>query len=280
MSYYIALGIEYAGTNFRGSQRQKSDRTVQSELEQALSSVANEEIHIELAGRTDSGVHAMHQVVAFQTTASRPKSAWIRGTNTHIPNRDLAVHSCESVEEQFDPRRSASWRRYVYIYDDGEIMPAIGRGMVSWSPKRLDHVAMHTQAEDLIGEHDFSSFRASDCQSKSPNRCVHYLAVHRIGRYVVMDIVANAFLFRMVRNIAGTLATASTQRYPSVAEVLKARDRAKAPPTAPPEGLYLVQIAYDKYPSLGAFRIPPVLSAQCDLQTFQTSDFPDIRSTL
>lgn len=256
----IALAIEYSGTGFVGSQRQASGRTVQQELEEALARIADHSVRVTFAGRTDSGVHATHQVVDFATDATRPLDAWVRGANTYLPD-DITVRSACAVDEKFNARFSARWRRYMYIFGETVPEPAIGRGLVEWEPRKLDHKALHDASQALLGERDFSSFRAAGCQSRTPMRRIHSIEVVRIGRFVVLDVVANAFLLRMVRNIAGALLELSNKRLgvDYVADLLALRDREQAPPTAAARGLYLVQIWYDGQPSLSKLSVPMVL---------------------
>lgn len=277
MSQRVALGIEYDGSNFVGSQRQPDGLTIQSVLESSLARVADEDIHINFAGRTDSGVHATHQVGCFRTTSIRTNYAWIRGTNTYLPD-DIVVHSCRSVDTKFDPRRSAKWRRYLYVFGLAKVVPALARGFATWTSNPLDIEMLHQQSQCLLGEHDFSSFRAANCQSKSPRRYVHAISVTRWSNFVVLDIVANAFLQRMVRNIAGALLGLAQGKISDLSKVLELQDRSLAPPTAPAQGLYLVQIAYEQYPSLGMFRAPPLLSTCTEFPQFSSSDFSIVRA--
>ena len=270
---HIALGIEYDGFGFQGSQSQISGRTVQGELESALSRVADEDIRVQLAGRTDTGVHATHQVLSFRTTSTRSPDAWIRGTNTYLP-KDLAVHTHQSVDLDFDPRRSARWRRYVYVFGECDVIPAIGAHEATWVQHSLDEEKIQCASQALVGEHDFSSFRSAQCQSRSPCRLVHKIDVRRAGSYVLVDIIANAFLLRMVRNIAGALQHLSIEKSLDLSALLRSRDRTLAPPTAPADGLYLVQIAYDDHTSLGTLRIPAILQATNSLPRYNCSDFP------
>lgn len=258
MKSRVALGIEYRGTQFCGFQYQQSGRSVQSELEKALSRVANEEIQIEFAGRTDSGVHATNQVISFDCANTRSNLAWIEGTNTYLPN-DIAVHTAQEVDSSFDPRRSCSWRRYIYVFGESRWIPAIGRELATWVSYPLDEERLNFAVQVLVGEHDFTSFRAAQCQSKSPFRLVHSVQVVRDRDLVVMDIVANAFLQKMVRNIAGTLLAISNNKVQDLESVLQARDRKFAGVTAPPDGLYLVQIFYEKFDSLSQLKLPLIL---------------------
>lgn len=276
--HYIALGIEYLGKNFHGSQHQPQQRTVQSVLEGALSEIADEHVTVALAGRTDAGVHATSQVVCFATKADRQSNAWIRGTNSLLPD-DVRVHTVHSVDESFDPRRSARWRRYMYLLGESQIIPAIGGDMAHWIPIDLDVERMDESAQCLLGEQDFSSFRAANCQSLTPFRCIHRISVRRFSNLVILDIVANAFLFKMVRNITSALIGVSQGAISDLSRLLEARDRSLSPPTAPPNGLYLVQVAYSKHPKLSALHTPRLLGATSELPRIDAAEFPDVRPT-
>lgn len=274
--HHVALGIEYLGKNFKGSQYQPQLRTVQSVLESALSNIADEKVAVTFAGRTDSGVHATSQVVSFKTSAERQSKAWILGTNSLLPD-DVSVHSVQQVDGQFDPRRSARWRRYIYVLGESPIVPAIEKDLAHWVPFELDAERMDESAQCLLGEQDFTSLRAANCQSLTPFRCVHRISVRRFSDLVVLDIIANAFLFRMVRNITSALIGVSQGEVNSLSALLNARNRSLAPPTAPPIGLYLVQVAYSEFRELSQFRSPRLLGPITDLPRFDADDFPDVR---
>jgi tRNA pseudouridine38-40 synthase len=262
----FALGVEYDGGAFSGYQYQSHAPSVQASLEAALSRVAATPVRIQAAGRTDAGVHATSQVVAFDAP-ERPLSAWVRGTNALTPEALAVVWACQ-VPAGFDPRRQATARRYMYLfYEDPEPSPLLDAQAVRSGP--LDADAMHRAAQALLGEQDFSAFRAAGCQSKSPYRCVHAVAVSRFGSLVVMDITANAFLLHMVRNIAGSLLEVGRRRRPAdwIAALLSLRDRTQAAPTAPPHGLYLVDVRYPTL-DLPAGRPPALLRALGTLQQF------------
>ena len=241
----IALGIEYDGTAFYGWQRQREVNSVQQELEIALSKVANENIELSCAGRTDAGVHATGQVVHFDTTALRDEKAWIMGTNAQLPDA-IGVRWAKQVPDDFHARFSASARRYRYIIYNHKYRPAILRSGLSHYHQPLDVELMQQAGRFLLGEHDFSAFRAIQCQSHSPNRNVHHLELSRHGDFVVLDIKANAFLHHMVRNITGSLLEVGMQKRPPewIAELLAAKDRTKAAATAKAGGLYLVEVDY------------------------------------
>ncbi|MCA0899096.1 tRNA pseudouridine(38-40) synthase TruA [Microbulbifer agarilyticus] len=242
----IALGVEYCGTRLRGFQKQKHDPlTVQETLEKALSRVAAEPVTLVCAGRTDAGVHASSQVVHFDTTALRPVKAWVQGVNTQMPF-DVRVHWAQEVPAQFHARFSARSRSYRYLIHSAPTRSAQAASEVTWTERTLDLEAMREGAGHLIGEHDFSSFRAAQCQARSPVRRLTRLDIGRVGQLIVLEVSATAFLHHMVRNIAGVLmAVGRGDRPPEwVQQVLEARDRTAASVTAPPHGLYLVDVQY------------------------------------
>nr|WP_010133067.1 tRNA pseudouridine(38-40) synthase TruA [Microbulbifer agarilyticus] len=242
----IALGVEYCGTRLRGFQKQKHDPlTVQETLEKALSKVAAEPVTLVCAGRTDAGVHASSQVVHFDTTAQRPLKAWVQGVNTQMPF-DVRVHWAQPVPAQFHARFSARSRSYRYLIHSAPTRSAQAASEVTWTERTLDLEAMREGARHLVGEHDFSSFRAAQCQARSPVRRLTRLDIGRVGQLIVLEVSATAFLHHMVRNIAGVLmAVGRGDRSPEwVRQVLEARDRTAASVTAPPHGLYLVDVQY------------------------------------
>ena len=241
----VALGIEYEGSNYAGFQRQTTLKTVQGELERALSIVANEKIEIQCAGRTDAGVNATGQVVHFDTNAVRSERSWIMGTNVNLPD-DIAVTFAKIVDDSFHARFSAKARRYRYIISNTVYRPGILNKGVSVYQGNFDIEKMQEAADYIIGEHDFSSFRAADDESRTSMRCVHFVKISRFGQYIVFDIAANAFLMHMVRNIVGSLLTVgngqnSVQWFK---DMFYAKDRNQAGPTAKPYGLYLVDVTY------------------------------------
>lgn len=241
----IALGIEYDGAAHFGWQRQREVPSVQEHLEKALSKVANCTIEVQCAGRTDAGVHATGQVVHFDCEAERPERAWTLGVNTNLPN-SIAVTWCKAVDEDFHARFSATHRRYRYVILNSKLRPAILHDGVTHVYRELDADRMHQAAQALIGEQDFTSFRAALCQSKTPFRNVTAVSVSRMGAYVIVDIQANAFLHHMVRNITGALIEigAGEQDISWIAELLALKDRTQAAATAKPNGLYLVDVTY------------------------------------
>lgn len=241
----IALGIEYDGKRFSGWQRQPHAPSVQEALEHALSRVADRPVEVVCAGRTDAGVHATHQVVHFDTATVRPERAWVRGVNSNLPG-DVGVRWMREVAADFHARFSATARTYRYVILSHPVRPVLDRHRVAWTWRPLDVAPMRDAARHLLGEHDFSSFRAVACQAKHPVRTVHRLDVRYDGDRVALEVEANAFLHHMVRNIAGVLmAVGAGERRPDWArEVLDARDRTVAGVTAPAEGLYLVAVRY------------------------------------
>ncbi|AWK13828.1 tRNA pseudouridine(38-40) synthase TruA [Candidatus Fukatsuia symbiotica] len=243
--YNIALGIEYNGNGYHGWQRQKQSASIQGCLEAALSKIADQSINVFCAGRTDAGVHATGQVVHFVTTTSREESAWTIGTNTHLP-ADITVRWMKTVTEDFHARFSANARRYHYIIFNHRYRPAILAHGVTHYPKSLDAQKMARAAQYLLGEHDFTSFRALQCQAKTARREVKHVIVSRYGDYIMIDIKANAFLHHMVRNIVGSLIEIGVGHKNEnwLAQLLMLKDRTQAAATAKANGLYLVGVDY------------------------------------
>jgi tRNA pseudouridine38-40 synthase len=241
----IALGLEYDGAAFAGWQSQYHAQGVQSVVEAALSQVADHPVEVTAAGRTDAGVHASMQVVHFDTTAQRTERSWVLGATSNLPRQVTALWARE-VPDAFHARYSALARRYRYLILTRPTRPAIAVDRVCWSREALDAERMHVAAQHLVGEHDFSSFRAAQCQSRTPMRNVFEIRVERRGPLVVLNICANAFLHHMVRNIAGVLITIGTGERPTdwAAEVLGYRDRTKGGVTAVGNGLYLAGVRY------------------------------------
>ncbi len=242
----VALGIEYKGADFHGFQVQPNGvKTVQQVLEMALSKVADEQITLVCAGRTDAGVHATNQVIHFDTLAVRPEKAWLRGTRPYLPD-SVSVRWAREVKPQFHARFSALNRTYRYLLSDAKAPSALLYDQVTWSPRPLNIEPMRKAAAYLVGRHDFTSFRATQCQAKSPVRTIEYLHLVRRDDLIVLEIQANAFLHHMVRNIVGVLLTVGTGDKPPewVVDVLTARDRSAGGSTAKPNGLYLVGVNY------------------------------------
>lgn len=250
----IALGIEYNGSGFYGWQAQRDLPTIQAVLQEALAKVADESIYLFCAGRTDANVHALGQVVHFDTHAKRHIDAWIWGTNSYL-STGLVIRWAKSVDYSFHARFSAISRRYRYIIYNHPIRPAIYNNRVTWCYYPLEIDLMRAAGKYLLGEQDFSSFRSSQCSSKTSMRKVTDFSIERHGDFVVLEIEANAFLHHMVRNIAGVLMKIGSGDKPSswLKEVLIAKDRRAAAETAAPQGLYLMQV---KYPEPYLFPLP------------------------
>ncbi|MBW8190407.1 tRNA pseudouridine(38-40) synthase TruA [Neiella marina] len=258
----IALGVEYQGTRYFGWQRQREVDSVQAQLEQALSKIACEGIAVQCAGRTDAGVHGTGQVVHFDCDKPRDLQAWTLGVNAQLPD-DIAVRWAHPVADDFHARFTATARRYRYLIINQRVRPGILRFGVTHHYHPLDAEAMHQAAQCLLGERDFSSFRAAQCQSNSPFRNVHHVVVKRFGDYLVVDIKANAFVHHMVRNIVGSLLKVGEGERDAawLQQVLEAKDRTVAAATAKPDGLYLVDVTYgDEHglpkPAMGPLFLP------------------------
>jgi len=241
----IAMGVEYDGSAFHGWQIQRHARTVQECLEQAIARVADHPVRLHCAGRTDAGVHALEQVVHFDTRARRRERSWVLGTNVNLPP-DVGVRWARSVSAEFHARFSATARHYLYCILCRPSRAPLQRDRTLWLHRELDLEPMRRASEDLVGEHDFSSFRALACQAKSPVRRVHYLTLDRCGDRIELRIGADGFLHHMVRNIAGVLIAIGQGEAPvsRVQELLAIRDRTCGGVTAPPQGLYLVRADY------------------------------------
>jgi len=242
----IALGLEYDGAAFTGWQTQPDGRGVQDALERGLAAVASKPTPTICAGRTDTGVHALDQVVHFDTDAVRPLGAWVRGVNRFLPH-SMAVRWAREVPDVFHARFSAVRRTYDYWILNDPVRSALAHARAGWVFRPLDASAMHEAAERLVGRHDFTSFRSAECQAASPVRDLQNLSVTRRGRLIRVRASANAFLHHMIRNIVGTLVYVGLGRHDPAwaAEVLEARDRSHAAPTFSPAGLYLVRVEYD-----------------------------------
>ena len=242
----IALGVSYNGQAFEGWQSQASGQTVQDALESALSRFIDQgPVSTTCAGRTDAGVHGLNQVVHFDSPVQRPLSAWVRGTNRYLP-MDIAVQWAREVGPDFHARGNAVARRYAYLLLESPVRPSLEHNRVGWVFRPLDEQAMRSAAKCLLGEHDFSSFRAAQCQSHSPIKTLQALAIRRRGAYWRFDFQANAFLHHMIRNIMGCLVAIGSGKYPPqwMGEVLQARSRDAAAPTFSPSGLYFLGPVY------------------------------------
>jgi tRNA pseudouridine38-40 synthase len=248
MSVRIALGIEYDGSHFLGWQTQPCGGTAQDALEAALATIADEPVAVTCAGRTDRGVHARGQVVHFDTGAARPASAWVRGVNALLPPA-MAVRWAREVASSFHARYCARARTYRYVLLNRAVRPALGARYSGWFHVPLDVGRMREAAAALVGEHDFSAFRSSACQAKSPVRTLYELEIERSGDRIDFVLRANAFLHHMARNIVGALLyVGSGRRSPEwVREVLESRVRARAAPTVAPQGLYLESVEYEPH---------------------------------
>jgi tRNA pseudouridine38-40 synthase len=244
----IVLGIEYDGSAYAGWQWQEGRATVQGQLEQALSKIANQPITVLCAGRTDAGVHALEQVVHFDCEVERDMHAWLMGGNSQLPD-DIRITWAQLALGDFHARYSAIARAYRYVILNRPMKSALLRTQATWCYQSLDEQAMHRAAQALLGEHDFSSFRAQSCQSVSPNRLMHFIDVYRDQQRVIIDLCANAFLHHMVRNIAGVLMEIGMGRRPVewTTELLDTKDRSKAAMTGSPHGLHLAAVYYPQH---------------------------------
>lgn len=245
----IALGLQYDGTPWQGWQTQPHRQTVQDSLEQALAKFCQSELLTVCAGRTDAGVHAIGQVVHFDTDITREPFSWVRGVNAFLP-QSVAVRWATEVaggDAGFHARFSATARTYHYVIYNHPVRSPLQHGRTGWVFRPLDADAMHAAAQALLGEQDFSAFRAAECQAASPLRTMHSVTVIRRGNAVIVTLRANAFLQHMVRNIVGSLIQIGTGNRPQVwiSELLASRNRELAAPTFSPDGLYLAKVDYD-----------------------------------
>lgn len=245
--FKVALGVEYKGSRYRGFQRQRAGvPSIQESLEKALSKVAGgAPVTLSCAGRTDALVHASGQVVHFDTPVERSMHAWVMGANMNLPG-DISVTWAKLMPAHFDARFCAMARRYRYVIYNDQIRPAHMAEEVTWNHRPLDAGRMAEAARVFLGTHDFSAFRARQCQAKSPIKTVHHLRILQHGHFIILDIRANAFLHHMVRNIAGVLMTIGAGERPVewAREVLETGVRRTGGVTAHPYGLYLVEVDY------------------------------------
>ncbi|MDR2219823.1 MAG: tRNA pseudouridine(38-40) synthase TruA [Methylobacillus sp.] len=257
----IVVAIEYDGAGFCGWQSQPDGCGVQDYLRNAIAQIAGHDVTLNAAGRTDAGVHALSQIAHFDVSAQRPLSAWVRGVNALLP-ATVRVIWAHPVPDEFHARFSAYSRRYQYLLINRPVAPAILSGKAGWHHAPLDSGAMDAAAKILLGEHDFSAFRAAECQAKSPVKTLHEAEVNRQGDAILFEFCANAFLQHQVRNMVGALVCIGKGEYPPewIATLLAQRDRTQAPPTFPANGLYLVGVGYDS-----AFGLPACEQRLADL---------------
>ncbi|RZI43040.1 tRNA pseudouridine(38-40) synthase TruA [Herbaspirillum sp. HC18] len=247
----IVLGVQYDGKPWRGWQTQPSGGTVQDTLEEALKRFALIDIGTTCAGRTDAGVHALEQVVHFDTALDRDMFSWVRGVNAFLPPSIAVRWACEvphDPENEFHARFSATARTYHYVIYNHPVRSPLLAGKAGWVFRPLQVEPMRVAAQYLLGTHDFSAFRAAECQAKSPVKTMQDIRIERRGDLIVVTLTANAFLHHMVRNIVGSLIVVGNGNQPPVwmADILASRDRSRAAPTFMPDGLYLAKIAYDE----------------------------------
>ena len=283
----VALGVAYRGLNYHGWQSQPDGRTVQDKLERALAEFVGlprgEIIPTVCAGRTDAGVHALNQVVHFDAPVTREIFSWVRGTNRYLPE-DIAVQWAQNVEPGFHARNGARGRRYAFLVRESAVRPAIEAGLCGWVFRPLDLDNMREAAQALIGEHDFSSFRSSQCQALSPIKEMRSIAINRIGDYWRFDFEASAFLHHMVRNLMGALITIGSGNQPPayMAQLLAERKRELAPPTFPAAGLYFSGPHYDPHLAIPRRtaahdwlpRVPPELARPDESRPFVSGPAP------
>jgi len=255
-----ALGVEYRGSAYCGWQRQPHCDSIQQNIEQALGFVADHAIELVCAGRTDSGVHAVEQIAHFDSIAKRSERAWVMGANCRLP-RDIRIKWVVPVTDDFHARFGAQARAYRYLIFNDAVPSALFHDLSAWEFRKLNHDKMHESAQVLLGEHDFSSFRAAGCQAKTASRNLQEISVSRRGDLVMLDIKANAFLYHMVRNIAGSLMSIGRGEHDIdwLVGLLDARNRNLAAPTAPAAGLYFVSASYESQHNLPIAVQKPVL---------------------
>jgi tRNA pseudouridine38-40 synthase len=283
----VALGVAYRGLNYHGWQSQPDGNTVQDKLERALAEFVGlprgEIVPTLCAGRTDAGVHALNQVVHFDAPVSRETFSWVRGVNRYLPE-DIAVQWAQNVEPDFHARNHARGRRYAFLVRESAVRPAIEAGLCGWVFRPLDLGRMREAAQALIGEHDFSAFRAAQCQALSPVKEMRSIAINRIGDYWRFDFEASAFLHHMVRNIMGALVAIGSGQQPpaAMAQLLAQRNRELAPPTFPAAGLYFSGPQYDPHLAIPRRtaahdwlpRVPPELARPDEAHPFVSGAVP------
>ncbi len=260
MAGRIAIGLEYDGRGFCGWQTQPGGCGIQDRLEAAIARVHGAPVQTLVAGRTDAAVHATSQVVHFDVEHARPEQAWVRGVNSHLPG-GVSVLWARPVPADFDARKSALERTYRYVLLNRAVRPALLAGRVGWTFGPMDADVMAEAARTFVGTHDFSAFRAAECQARTPVRDMREVRVARAGDYVCLDFRANAFLHHQIRNMVGALVWVGQGRRPTswIAEVLASRDRTRGAATFMPDGLYLAGVRYDaRYNLPGATILPPV----------------------
>ncbi|MDQ2927205.1 MAG: tRNA pseudouridine(38-40) synthase TruA [Pseudomonadota bacterium] len=242
----VALGVAYRGSAYHGWQSQPGGQTVQDRVDAALSAFADKPVRCVCAGRTDAGVHALNQVIHFDTSLTRSDDAWVRGTNRFLPD-DIAIQWCRFVPDAFHSRANAIGRRYVYVLLESRIRPALERGQVGWSYRPLEAEAMRAAAHRLVGEHNFTAFRSAECQAPSPVKTLRRLDVSRRGDYWRFDFDGDAFLHHMIRNIMGGLVAVGSGARDAqwMSDVLASKDRSLAAATFAPDGLHFVGPYYD-----------------------------------
>lgn len=259
----LALCLEYDGRPYSGWQSQPARPTVQGTVEQAIARFVGQDERIEIvaAGRTDTGVHAIGQIVHLDPPVERTAQAWVRGLNAMLPP-SVAVRWAHPVSDDFHARFGAMRRAYVYRIHNHAVRSPLLDGRAAWCHRPLDHAAMERAATALLGEHDFSSFRASECQAKSPVKHVESVELRRAGALIELRITANAFLHHMVRNIVGSLVYVGLgrERDDWIAQLLAARDRRLAAPTYAAEGLYFARVDYPAH-----FGLPDTVGPDADV---------------
>ncbi len=250
----VALRLAYDGGGFTGWQTQPGGTAVQDSVQSALASIAGHTVATICAGRTDAGVHALAQVLHFDTTAERPTSAWVRGVNAHLP-AGVAIQACRLVDDGFNARYGASRRAYSYLIYRGANRHPLYASRAGWTFRELDVARMSGAARALLGTHDFSAFRSSQCQAATPVRTLERIDIRERGPLVVVELQANAFLHHMVRNIVGALVWIGTGRRPEgwLGELLEQRDRRLGAPTVAPQGLYLTGVEYPAQYDIGSW---------------------------